>query len=93
MSRVNSFTPTTPPPSGKATDLKTVDTNQFLTLMITELQNQDPLNPMDNTQMLQQISQIIGFADQPNFSQFFKKYVGITPNEFRRSPISPAYED
>ncbi|GAB2555961.1 helix-turn-helix transcriptional regulator [Spirosoma areae] len=42
---------------------------------------------------LQQISQIIGFADQPNFSQFFKKYVGITPNEFRRSPISPAYED
>ena len=66
MSRVNSFTPTTPPPSGKATDLKTVDTNQFLTLMITELQNQDPLNPMDNTQMLQQISQIrqIGATQQ-----------------------------
>lgn len=42
---------------------------------------------------LQEISQIIGFADQPNFSQFFKKYVGVTPNEFRRSPISPAYED
>ncbi|MBC3787321.1 helix-turn-helix domain-containing protein [Spirosoma utsteinense] len=41
---------------------------------------------------LQEISQIIGFADQPNFSQFFKKYVGITPNEFRRSPISPDYE-
>ena len=41
---------------------------------------------------LQQISQIIGFADQPNFSQFFKKYVGVTPNEFRHSPISPDYE-
>ncbi|GAB3775827.1 response regulator transcription factor [Spirosoma horti] len=41
---------------------------------------------------LQEISRIIGFADQPNFSQFFKKYVGITPNEFRRSPISPDYE-
>ena len=41
---------------------------------------------------LQEISQIIGFADQPNFSQFFKKYAGVTPNEFRRSPISPAYE-
>lgn len=41
---------------------------------------------------LQEISQIIGFADQPNFSQFFKKYVGVTPNEFRRSPISPDYE-
>lgn len=41
---------------------------------------------------LQAISQIIGFADQPNFSQFFKKYVGVTPTEFRRSPISPDYE-
>jgi len=41
---------------------------------------------------LQEISQIIGFADQPNFSQFFKKYAGVTPNEFRRSPISPDYE-
>lgn len=38
--------------------LKNVDLDQFLQLMITELQNQDPLNPMDNTQMLQQISQI-----------------------------------
>ena len=41
---------------------------------------------------LQAISQIIGFADQPNFSQFFKNYVGVTPNEFRHSPISPDYE-
>jgi AraC-like DNA-binding protein len=42
---------------------------------------------------LQEISRIIGFADQPNFSQFFKKYVGMTPTEFRRSPVSPAYDD
>ncbi|WP_460473490.1 AraC family transcriptional regulator [Emticicia fontis] len=42
---------------------------------------------------LLEISQIIGFADQPNFSQFFKKYVGLTPNEFRRSPLSVAFDD
>ena len=35
-----------------------VDLNVFLKLLITELQNQDPMNPMDNHQMLQQISQI-----------------------------------
>jgi flagellar basal-body rod modification protein FlgD len=35
-----------------------VDLNDFLKLMVTELQNQDPLNPMDNSQILQQISQI-----------------------------------
>ncbi len=30
----------------------------FIMLMVAELQNQDPLNPMDNAQILQQISQI-----------------------------------
>jgi AraC-like DNA-binding protein len=34
---------------------------------------------------LQDISYSIGFAEQPNFSQFFKKYTGFTPAEFRRS--------
>ena len=38
--------------------LRGLDMDQFLKLMITELQNQDPLNPMDNAQILQQISQI-----------------------------------
>jgi len=32
--------------------------NTFLKLMITELQQQDPLNPMDNKDMLNQIAQI-----------------------------------
>lgn len=39
-------------------DLKDLDINQFLKLMITELTNQDPLNPMDNTQLVQQIGEI-----------------------------------
>ncbi|MDQ1089856.1 AraC family transcriptional activator of pobA [Siphonobacter sp. SORGH_AS 1065] len=34
---------------------------------------------------LQQIGYCIGFADQPNFSQFFKKNTGLTPAVFRRS--------
>jgi len=38
--------------------LADVDLNQFLGLLITELQNQDPMNPMDNAAMLNQISQI-----------------------------------
>ena len=32
-----------------------IDMNTFLKLMITELQQQDPLNPMDNKDMLNQI--------------------------------------
>lgn len=43
---------------GSSGALRGLDMDHFLTLMITELQNQDPLNPMDNAQILQQISQI-----------------------------------
>ena len=43
-----------------------IDIDQFLALMIAELQNQDPLDPMDNSEMVQQIGQIreIGATDQ-----------------------------
>ena len=46
--------------------LRGLDMSQFLNLMITELQNQDPLNPMENGEILQQISQIreIGVSAQ-----------------------------
>jgi flagellar basal-body rod modification protein FlgD len=32
--------------------------NSFLTMLTTQLQNQDPLNPMDNAQMTSQLAQI-----------------------------------
>ena len=35
-----------------ANDLREVDLDQFLQLLITELQNQDPLNPMENGEIL-----------------------------------------
>jgi flagellar basal-body rod modification protein FlgD len=52
--------------SKKAHDLKDLDVNQFLQLMISELTNQDPLNPMDNTQLVQQIGELrsISASDQ-----------------------------
>src|SRR5690606_32814066 len=31
---------------------------QFLTLLVTQLQNQDPLNPMDNAEVTSQIAQL-----------------------------------
>ncbi len=43
-----------------------LDTDSFLKLLISQLQNQDPLAPMENSEMVQQISQIrsIGATDQ-----------------------------
>ncbi len=36
---------------------------------------------------IQQIGYAMGFADQPNFSQFFKKNAGATPAEFRKNYV------
>lgn len=43
-----------------------LDIGDFLKLLINELQNQDPLDPMDNSEMVAQIGQIreIGATDQ-----------------------------
>lgn len=54
---VNSTT-RNPTGAGQSNALDGLDTSQFLDLMIAELQNQDPLNPMDNAQMIEQIGQI-----------------------------------
>ena len=56
----------TAPSSGGDAGLRGLEIDDFLDLMIAELQNQDPLNPLDNAQMLQQISQIreIGATDR-----------------------------
>ncbi len=41
----------------------------FLKLMVTELQNQDPLDPMDNSEILAQISQIREIEASTNMSK------------------------
>jgi flagellar basal-body rod modification protein FlgD len=39
-------------------DSVSADTDKFMTLLVTQLQNQDPLNPMDNAQMTSQLAQL-----------------------------------
>lgn len=54
-----------PQQGDKFTQMKTED---YIKLMVTELQNQDPLNPMDNSQMLQQVSQISAIQSNNSLS-------------------------
>ncbi len=42
----------------KATDDATAAADRFLKLLVTQMQNQDPLNPMDNAQVTSQMAQI-----------------------------------
>lgn len=64
MSRVSALNlGTTSSSSGNSVhDLKDLDVNEFLKLMISELTNQDPLNPMDNTQLVEQVGQLRSIA-------------------------------
>jgi flagellar basal-body rod modification protein FlgD len=62
MSRIasNPLSPTANVESGTLPTggLNDIDVTKFLDLMLTELQNQDPLNPTDNAALLEQIGQL-----------------------------------
>ncbi len=59
MSRIPSAAAGTPAVNTEgANDLRDVDLDDFLQLLIHELQNQDPLDPMDNSEVLNQIGLI-----------------------------------
>ncbi|MEQ8208575.1 MAG: flagellar hook capping FlgD N-terminal domain-containing protein [Lacipirellulaceae bacterium] len=53
-------------PFGETNSLNDLDLDDFLELMIVELQNQDPLNPLENDELIAQISQIreVGATDK-----------------------------
>jgi len=49
---------TVPTTTKTATDSVQADQDKFMKLLITQLQNQDPLNPMDNAAMTSQLAQL-----------------------------------
>ena len=57
-----SSTPSSAASNPNVHNLKDLDINQFLQLMVSELTNQDPLNPMDNTQLVQQLGELRSIA-------------------------------
>jgi len=71
MSRINPTIVAPPPtdPSAKPRKLEDLDIDEFLKLMITELTNQDPLNPMDNAQLVEQIGQIRSISATSKLSE------------------------
>jgi flagellar basal-body rod modification protein FlgD len=49
-------------PTPKKTGLASLDQGDFLKLMTTQMQMQDPFDPMDNSQMLAQMAQFSQLA-------------------------------
>lgn len=50
-------TPTTQPAGAAATPQTSLDKNDFLKLLVAQLQHQDPMQPTDNTQFMAQLAQ------------------------------------
>jgi flagellar basal-body rod modification protein FlgD len=45
-------------PATTSSDSVQADTDKFMTLLVTQLKNQDPLNPLDNAQVTSQLAQL-----------------------------------
>jgi flagellar basal-body rod modification protein FlgD len=60
LSQINAATSQTPSDKfgRRVQSMDDLNSSDFLQLMITELQQQDPLNPMDNAELVQQINSI-----------------------------------
>lgn len=55
-----------------AQNVSTIET-QFLTLLCTELENQNPLNPVDSSQFTSQLIQYAGLEQQLNSNTYLKE--------------------
>ncbi len=53
----SSTAPAPPPPAGATVLDPTVNKQTFLKLLVTQIKNQNPLNPTDGTQFLSQLAQ------------------------------------
>jgi flagellar basal-body rod modification protein FlgD len=78
---VTAATTPTAAPAKTATDPLTQLTNNFqsfLSLLTTQLKNQDPLSPMDSTQFTQQLTQMSGVQAQINGNALLQKVADNT---------------
>ena len=69
MSRIDGNSSIAQTSNQRGGGLADTDVDQFLDLLIAQMQNQDPLNPMDNAEMAQQISQIREIAATDKLSK------------------------
>ena len=71
-SLINSGTHSTLP--GQTGTGQTLGATAFLSLLTTELQNQDPLNPMDDTQSVTQLAQFQALQSQVSLADSFQSF-------------------
>jgi flagellar basal-body rod modification protein FlgD len=79
MSPTNTVAPsssTTPAASATPATDPLASESTFLTLLVSQLQNQDPLNPVDSTQFVQQLT---SYSQLEQLINIDKNTVPVTP--------------
>jgi flagellar basal-body rod modification protein FlgD len=61
-------------PSSSTSSNQQLGSNQFLQLLTTELQNQDPLNPVDDTQSVAQLAQFSALSATQELNTSFQNF-------------------
>jgi flagellar basal-body rod modification protein FlgD len=56
---------------------QTLDKNDFLTLLVAQLKNQDPANPVEDKQFIAQMAQFTTLEQMNNMGEGFKKLTGL----------------
>lgn len=62
--------------------------DDFLTLFVTQLQNQDPLNPMDGTQFISQLAQLTQVEQAYNTNSNLEKLISMMNDSSALSSLS-----
>ncbi len=67
--------PTTGTTAGSSSGTGSIDT-MFMQLLITQLQNQDPLSPMDPSTFVQQLAQVTSLDQLTQINQLLQNVLG-----------------
>lgn len=62
-------TASTTPAEGASSSFSALDGQAFLQLLVAQLQNQDPLNPMDNQEFMSQLTQLSSLEKLTSINQ------------------------
>jgi flagellar basal-body rod modification protein FlgD len=85
---VAATTATTPSASVSATKQLSSNFDTFLTLLTTQLRNQDPLSPMDSNQFTQQLVQFSQVEQQINSNQNLESLISLTKSQASSDAVS-----
>lgn len=64
------------------------DLNSFLTLLTSQLKNQDPLSPMDSTQFTNQLTQFAQVEQQININSNLTSLIGLSQQSIVSSAVN-----